>query len=218
MKYYSQCGQDKWIVENVFNGMTYGYFVDVGAANGVHMSNTYTMEQELMWSGLCIEPHDVSFEELKANRKCAMDNNVVLDGSEVTFNQYGSTVAHQSFFSSIIPHKHLEGCADISKTPKVVKTKTLFELFRIHNVPTLVHYMSLDVEGAELTILKTFFDQCNEFKDFRYRIMSLTVEHNFREPERQQIRTLLEENDYVFVKGLMHDDGYVHKAIYPTIP
>lgn len=39
--YYSQCGQDKWLVENAFPGVRSGVFVDIGAHDGVSFSNTF---------------------------------------------------------------------------------------------------------------------------------------------------------------------------------
>ena len=82
--------------------------------------------------------------------------------------------------------------------------------------PTMIHYMSLDVEGSEYAVLKEYFRQLTVQNTIQ-RIVSLTVEHNFR-PDRSEIRTLLEENDYVFVKELCQDDLYVHASFYPLIP
>ncbi len=55
MKYYSQIEtrQDQWLIEEVFPGKTDGVFLDIGAGNGVDMSNTYALEQ-LGWSGICV--------------------------------------------------------------------------------------------------------------------------------------------------------------------
>src|SRR5208282_2318440 len=52
--YYSQLGQDKWVIENIFKHRRGGFFVDIGAYNGVDISNTYYMEQQLGWSGICV--------------------------------------------------------------------------------------------------------------------------------------------------------------------
>ena len=74
MKFYSQLGQDKFLFENFFRGMRGGVFVDVGAYDGVALSNTYYFEKELGWQGICIEPNPLAFEGLSQNRNCVLLN------------------------------------------------------------------------------------------------------------------------------------------------
>ena len=50
----AQFGEDRVLWE-VFQGRTLGFFVEVGAFDGVTLSNTYFLEQ-MGWSGLLIEP------------------------------------------------------------------------------------------------------------------------------------------------------------------
>jgi len=38
--FYSQCEQDKFLEETVFKGHKNGFFVDVGAHDGVSINNT----------------------------------------------------------------------------------------------------------------------------------------------------------------------------------
>src|SRR5215467_3125531 len=66
--YYSQAGQDRWVIERVFRQAKYrGYFVEIGAGNGILISNTYVLERDFAWNGLLVEPTD-AFEGLKTNR------------------------------------------------------------------------------------------------------------------------------------------------------
>ena len=53
MSYYSQCGEDKWIEENLHPQV--GTFCEVGAYNGVLSSNTLHFEEQ-GWRGILIEP------------------------------------------------------------------------------------------------------------------------------------------------------------------
>src|SRR5438309_1453970 len=68
--YYSQCKQDKFVNEHFFKNKKNGFFVDIGAHNGVTYSNTFFFEKELNWTGICIEPIPKIFNELKSNRNC----------------------------------------------------------------------------------------------------------------------------------------------------
>jgi len=50
----AQFGEDR-ILWQVFRGRSMGYFIEVGAYDGVTLSNTYFLEQ-MGWSGLLVEP------------------------------------------------------------------------------------------------------------------------------------------------------------------
>ena len=63
-KYHSQVGQDKFINEKVFRGLRNGYFVEIGAFDGVTFSNSYFFEKELGWKGICIEPMKKYYENI----------------------------------------------------------------------------------------------------------------------------------------------------------
>src|SRR5689334_10674127 len=43
-KFYSQLGQDLWVIGVVYPGVKHGYFVDIGAGDGTLDSNTKAVE------------------------------------------------------------------------------------------------------------------------------------------------------------------------------
>ena len=59
---------DKWIVD-LTNAKTNGYFVEAGAAGGITSSNTYVLEKQLHWQGICVEPLKFFYDILIKNRK-----------------------------------------------------------------------------------------------------------------------------------------------------
>jgi len=44
--------QDKWIVD-LTNAKPNGYFVEAGSYDGIGGSNTYVLEKQLNWQGIC---------------------------------------------------------------------------------------------------------------------------------------------------------------------
>lgn len=68
MRFFSQHGEDRWLFEND-HLPEHGYFVDVGAFDGVNLSNTMMLE-EMGWSGIGIEADPRSWVPLLRNRKC----------------------------------------------------------------------------------------------------------------------------------------------------
>lgn len=212
MNTYSQCGQDEFVM-GVFKGLKHGYFVDIGAANGIELSNTYALEKDFQWDGLCIEPHQKSFVELKANRKCAVDDSFVLrDGETVDYREFNNIDGWEHLFSSIHPGHHDDRVNRIRKVP----TTSLYTLLEKYHAPTVIHFMSIDVEGCEYDILKDFFDQeyrTDPNKFFTRYILTMSVEHNYREPDRTNIRELLAKYNMIPIKELKQDDFYIHQVM-----
>lgn len=85
-----------------------------------------------------------------------------------------------------------------------LKTKTLEQVLLENNAPKIIDYLSLDVEGAETRILRSFpFD--------KYIFLSVTIER-----PTPLINQVLFSNGYVFVqnsKVMGYDTFYVHKSI-----
>lgn len=142
MKFYSQNGEDKWIEEHWSElGLPdIGTFVDVGASNGVDLSNTKWLEDK-GWRGLCIEPHPLSFAELYHNRTCAISNAAV--GSEEGFADF---VCHR------IPD--WSGFRRTGGVKIKVFKNRLDELLDVHGF-VRVHVLSIDTEGTEIDVLNS---------------------------------------------------------------
>jgi FkbM family methyltransferase len=187
----SQIGQDKWVLETVFPDVVNGFFLDVGSADGTLHSNTKALEQR-GWTGICIDPFPSHMED----RRCQMLK-------EVVFSEAGKRVRFQAF-------GELGGIADTLglwkdpalKAPTVeFTTTTLSEILERTKAPQFIHFVSLDIEGAELEALKGFpFD--------RYKMGALAVEHNYEEPKRTEIYALMKSHGYRRSHTWQQDDFY----------
>ena len=201
MSYSSQIGQDKW-VHSIIGDKKDGYFIELGACDGLYLSNTLFFERNLNWKGICIEPNDNYIKELYANRKCNISNELVYscEGEKVNFAL--SEAASGIMDENIGPFTR--------KDQSVLKTTTtLGNILDKFKAPNIIDYLSLDVEGQEYNILSTFpFD--------KYKFRCITVEHNAPHigPKQQMlIRELLEKNNYRFVKGNDDVNNWGHGPI-----
>ena len=66
----SQCGQDKLLIQDIFNDNPRNhYFIDLASNDPVYLSNSYVLETEYGWKGICIEANPVHYIGL-SKRKC----------------------------------------------------------------------------------------------------------------------------------------------------
>jgi hypothetical protein len=82
-------------------------------------------------------------------------------------------------------------------------TRTLESILTECNAPRKIEYMNMDIEGAEYEALRVF-----PFDKWSFKMMS--IEHNFEEPKRTQIRQLLESRGYHLEHSVHVDDWYVN--------
>ena len=134
----SQIGQDKWVSETVFPGVTDGFFVDVGSADGIESSNTFVLEQK-GWRGVCINP----FPSRMEGRTCQMFKEVVHEerGRTVAFHTAGGLGGVAETLGA------LKSRAETFPTVQFT-TETLGEILNRAKAPSFIHFMSLDIEGA----------------------------------------------------------------------
>ena len=65
MKYNSQAHQDIFVTY-VLQNMQNGSFVDIGSSHPVEINNTYYLETELGWEGICVDLHNYDYSNRKA--------------------------------------------------------------------------------------------------------------------------------------------------------
>ena len=203
----SQYGQDFFVLD-VLGGKRDGFFLDSGAADGTTSSNTQLLEASFGWQGICVEPNDTLFAALSRNRRCYCVN-CCLHNHEgpVDFleqaNMLGGILseyhpAHLKYAKASfgIPDDASGKLATVYKAARTVRS-----ILKECAAPPVLDYWSLDTEGSELSILKSF-----PFDEYSFRV--LTVEHNWL-PVRDQIKDFLGSRGYQRVKALEIDDCYV---------
>jgi Methyltransferase FkbM domain len=199
-------GQDLFVLD-VLGHLRGGFFLDSGASDGVNGSNSRLFETQLGWSGICIEPNDALFAQLARNRTCTCLNCCLYDRpGTVDFLEAGGVFGGilEAYDPSHLRYARAVLAADgvDDATPPVVPkpARTIRSVLRDCGAPRVIDYWSLDTEGSELAILRSFpFDE--------YAVRVLTVEHNST-PAREEIRLLLEGRGFRRARALGIDDGY----------
>lgn len=201
-KWFSQYRQDE-IVSKLLGGKREGYFIDLAANDPVRISNTYALETNFDWKGLCLEPNPIYWAGL-SYRKCdvvaAIVGNTTME--EVTFRFPRSKAPKGGIVGDAFDNKK-----DIWNEGHPRFTVSLLEVFKKFNVPKIIDYISLDVEGAEDMVIAFF-----PFSKYRFNVMTIERPSDF-------VANILTQNGYVLLKSLknMGETLWVHDSVLGTV-
>lgn len=204
-KLYSQDNQDYIVYENFFKGKKDGFFCDIGGNHPLKINNTLYFE-ELGWSGIAFEPLPDMSKLWAEHRKAKLFPFALSDNEgEVIFTVVKDATGWEDMLSFVKETREVN--YDYETEEIQVQTKIFKEIMKQENI-THIDYLSLDVEGHELNVLKGIdFDAV--------RINVLTIENN---PPcctiygDENIRKLMFQNNFVlWARTIGLDDIYVHK-------
>lgn len=170
-KYFGQKGDD-FLIWSLFPDEPFGFFVDVGAFDGVHLSNSYSFELQ-GWSGICVEAHPEYFSVLQKNRPRSHNIHAACIGDS-TLREVEFLSEPLGLLSGIEAHKtknmerryeargmRFPGWQKIS-----VPAITLTEVLERAAAPKEISFLSVDVEGTEYDVLKGL-----DFSRFTFRLI-----------------------------------------------
>ena len=181
-KNISQLNQDLFaLLVNKFNK---GYFVEIGANDGFTLSNTVYLEETFGWRGILVEANPKYMSSLEKRSNSVVVNKAVCKkrgkSKFIDAGLYGGLV--ESIDSS-------HGVQTAGKPIFEVEGDTLHNILKEACAPDSIQFISIDVEGAEVEIVR-------QMVSLPYRFKCGAVEHNNRTADFFLIKSLLEENHY----------------------
>jgi len=201
---YSQYGQDIILNDRIFKNKKNGFFVDIGAHDGISINNSYFLESELDWNGICIEPNPLVFEKLKQNRKAKCLNIGILSKSEIL--EFCKLSGYTEMLSGFLDFYHPDHKKRIESELKIhggskeiIKVQCLpfSKVVELHDVKK-IDLLSIDVEGSEESIIRSI-----DFEQVEIDI--IICENNYYETN---IQYFLEEKGYSHIGKIQIDDVY----------
>lgn len=157
-QFYGQKKEDR-LIWNVFKDCKNGYFAEMGASDGIRLSNSYIFEL-IGWRGLCIEPLPKFYEKLVTNRpnSTCVFGAVGNDEGEITLHthetDYISTTELDASIKMRNDTKRQSGIVESEYTSITVPLYKLQDLLDKDNAPLEPEFISIDVEGAEIKVLE----------------------------------------------------------------
>jgi FkbM family methyltransferase len=189
---YALAGEDlvlRHLFKNRFIAKQAGIYVDIGCSEPVSISNTFLFYCS-GWRGLCVD----------ANTQYA-DMWAAVRGEDTFVNgAVGERAAEVSFFlhkknygMSQISHEPNPPSDDFEPTPIRVPMRRLDALFAEHIGDKQIQFMTIDVEGAELGVLRS-----NDWKRWRPEVILMEcAEFDFMAPAASPTVSFLLAQNYV---------------------
>ena len=204
---YSYGGIDSLIL-NIFKNQKNGFYLDIGCGHPIKNNNTYLLNKK-GWSGINIDLDKENIDLFNSYRKKDVNLATAVSDKEGETDLY---FYHNKSALNTISKEN----ADFQKAKvsaiKKIKTQTINKI--IENSPfkdRKIDFLSLDVEGSELAILKNFdFTKYSpkvivvEYLDLslkKLEIKNLNIDNIIK----SEIYKLIESNNYTLA-NILHSD------------
>lgn len=209
---YSQCGEDLIIVP-IFDalGIQRPSYIDIGAHDPVYLSNTYLLYLKGS-QGVCIEPNPKLFNNIR--RKRTRDSCLNM-GVGITSTKEAPFYCMSSSTLSTFSKEDAERMASYGneKIEEVITIPLIsFDEVVTKYLPSYPNFISLDVEGLDLAILKSI-----DFTQYRPQVFCVETLTYTEDNTEQKILTTIEfmlDNGYFVYGDTFVNTIFVDKAAW----
>jgi FkbM family methyltransferase len=208
-KYFGVDRLDEKILKHLRPGNP-GYFIEIGANNGVAQSNTKHLELFYGWRGLLVEPWRENFDRLHITRSPTTSKvhaacvsfeyslpTVSLVYSNLLTSAEGVETDKSDAFTWAKGAEHLLKDGDRVRRFEAPAI-TLDRALDIVGAPKQIDFFSLDVEGAEIEVLKGV-----DFGKYQFGLICVETEtlsnvRKYLEDKGYELTNQISFHDYVF--------------------
>lgn len=182
-----------------------GYFVELGANDGITQSNSYYFEKYRGWRGTLVEPTPHNYLKCIQNRK--NETQVFLNACvsfdynekfvEIIYSNLASTSVGVETDIDNLENFHKQHKNFLEEQKNEVNFRfgaiadNLNNILTKANAPKQIDFLSLDVEGAEIEVLKGI-----NHKEYRFKLICIESR------DIKKIKNFLEMNEYLFLEKL----------------
>ncbi|NCC71041.1 FkbM family methyltransferase [bacterium] len=194
-KSYSQFGED--MVLNSFiieENIQKGFFIDIGAYHPKKYSNTYFFYKK-GWSGINIDANPGSMRKFNKHRKRDINIEVAIDNTEkekeIFLYEDGAYNTLSKNRVNILKNEEIK-IKEIKKI-KTQKLTNILDKYLSNN--QLIDFMSIDVEGLDLEILKS-----NDWNKYKPKFILIELHfNNVKEIFNNNVYKFLIEKNYKLI-------------------
>lgn len=198
---YSQFKEDI-ALDRLLGNKSEGFYVDVGAYDPMRFSNTKRF-YEKGWHGINIEPDERQYKKFVKERPRDTNCNIGIAPKKGNFIYYRMDPPTLSTFSEEQARVYQkQGFIILEK--KKIPVLPLKDVLSTYAKGTVIDFMSIDVEGFEMEVLKS-----NDWKKYRPTYLCIEMEKPGEKDIRGQklLISFLEKNGYDQVR-YMHANSF----------
>lgn len=211
-KSFSQCGEDL-ITKHIFDslGILYPTYIDIGAHHPYQHSNT-AMFNMLGSKGINIEPDPVLFSKFPEARPNDVNLNVGISNieSELEFFVMSNKTLNTFSREKAEDYQNNQG-VPIAETKKIPVT-TIEKIIEKHGKGNFWDFMSLDVEGFEMSILQSIDWEKNSPKVICCE--TITFSNSGQGKKEQEILDFICSKGYMIYADTFINTIFVKKDIW----
>jgi FkbM family methyltransferase len=209
----SQSSEESYLWEHFFFQRTGGTFLEMGALDGIFLSNTLALENLLGWRGVLIEASPANYGKLQQQRKTQIVINAAVcdEVRTVHYMESGDTAVRgivEFMAPSFVSQWHTSYRPEqIDQFPSIpcVPLDLLLGLYGFRHI----NFFSLDVEGAELQVLRAL-----DFSAISFDVLVVEAdEHN--KTKNIAVVDLLDRAGYKFHEHFLRNDWFVRRGFEP---
>ena len=208
----SQLGEDKFMLGR-FNGLCGGSYMELGALDGVRYSNTHVFNKEFNWKGVLIEISPREFANLKKNRpnEIAVVNAAVCNRRQkLHFVQAPDNAVSgvYEFATEDYRNRWWKFLKDPKELPEIECLPMQDILDKHAPGVSFFDVLSLDVEGAEISVLNSI-----DFSITAFGMMVIEVRPSYA----PDVRALLFKHGYIPFDGYEEhkmNSWFIHQNFY----
>lgn len=206
--YFSNGGIDRRLEELLLHRS--GYYVELGAHDGAYSSNSYYFELRKGWKRVLIEPSPNLYLSCKKRRsaenyfRCPacvpfeyVDDFVPMEYADAMTTSPGLNLElNDAEQFKKARTKNLQSKEEIFKF--AAKAETLTSILNDARAPKIIDFLSLDVEGAELDVLKGVDFFSYQFKYMVIETRNIYAMSNYLKKFNYHIFEKLTDIDFIF--------------------
>lgn len=201
---FSQGGEDL-ILNTIFLSKSTGFYIDVGANHPTKHSNTYLFYR-MGWNGINIDALPDAINLFQKQRKRDINIHTGVGDSEGILKFY--TFKESSY--NTFDENRIDKIEKVSELLDVqeIRVQTLCSILNQQKVTT-IDFMSIDVEGLDLNVLKS-----NDWGCFRPKVIVVEEAKHGNDIRKSEIFKFLLANSYVYLCSSVTNAFYLEKDFF----
>ena len=228
--FYSQAKQDRFLYSGFFRSLRGGTFVELGAVDGITLSNTKFFQDQLGWSGVLIEPskdfeyltkgiarYSTSSSEAKVFNgfRCLPEKNVFCVNKAIcrkpgfiefvhAANRHGGSLVGGA--KELLTDAHKKMFHVVEESVYKVECVPIGIILKEYGIKR-IDLFSIDVEGSEEIVLDTM--------DWQIPVHVIVIEaHEYNSPTgkegHERKHRILLQNGFQYLMTLDYDEWWVN--------